>query len=297
MTDNKKKKSDSDSRSEYRWSNSAGYAKPEQKRTNTAVVVTVSVVIVVLIGAVIVMGTLLSQVLWGRRADGEQLNMPEDSVAMNIEDPDNVTSDDGASTARIVSSLTQSVVLVQGFSSSGTLINSLQRMGVVVDDGRIVTNSAQEFAAAQSIKVTTYSGGVFTAELVKTDAGADLTLLRVDDEAAELVPITASSRGCALGERVVSVGMYASLPWSVAQGIVSGTARSVTTLINGESFTAEFIQTDITSVDVGSFGVLADCYGDAVGVVFGPLSDVRYTSVCFALPIEYVTSFAASLKK
>jgi putative serine protease PepD len=143
--------------------------------------------------------------------------------------------------------------------------------GVIVDadKGYILTNNhviATATAGNGTIKVTLADGRTVSATVVGTDPSDDLAVLKV-----KLTGLTAatfaSSSALQVGQTVVAVGAPLGLSDTVTAGIVSNTARPVTTGdSNNDQAVFNAVQTDAAINPGNSGGPLVNLNGDVVGI-------------------------------
>jgi serine protease DegQ len=134
--------------------------------------------------------------------------------------------------------------------------------GVIVDaaNGYVLTNH-HVVENAQDISVTLTDGRTTKAELVGSDQGTDVALLKVyakDLTAIEL----ANSDQLQVGDYVVAIGDPFGLGQTVTSGIVSALGRSGLDVEGYE----DFIQTDASINPGNSGGALVDLDGKLVGI-------------------------------
>ncbi|WP_420632089.1 S1C family serine protease [Candidatus Leptofilum sp.] len=147
----------------------------------------------------------------------------------------------------------------------------IQGSGFVYDtQGHIITNN---HVVANAIRVTV----VFSddteaeAEIIGTDPGSDLAVLKVDVDPDRLHPVTmGDSDSLQVGQLVAAIGNPFDLAGSMSTGIISGLGRSLPSEArapNGGVFTIpEIIQTD-TAINPGnSGGPLLNLSGEVIGV-------------------------------
>lgn len=134
--------------------------------------------------------------------------------------------------------------------------------GVIVDaaNGFVLTNHHVIERAAQII-VTLHDKRQHLAELVGSDEGTDIALLRiVADDLTELE--VGDSSTLRIGDFVVAIGNPFGLGQTVTSGIVSALGRSG---INNQGY-EDFIQTDASINPGNSGGALIDLDGRLVGI-------------------------------
>ena len=180
------------------------------------------------------------------------------STASSTSDPDW-----SAVAAAVTPSTVEIQVAAQGGTSTGT--------GVVLDTkGNILTNN-HVVDGGQQVQVTLSDGSVYAASIVGTDASTDLAVLRLDDPPSDLQSATfGDSSAVAVGQDVMAIGTPLGLQNTVTTGIVSATARPVTTTgqqpDGSDSTYTSAIQTDASINPGNSGGPLVDATGAVIGI-------------------------------
>jgi serine protease DegQ len=133
--------------------------------------------------------------------------------------------------------------------------------GVIVDaeEGYILTNH-HVVADADDIVVTLTDRRTLAAELIGSDSGTDIAVLKVAAENLHAVPL-ADSDTLAVGDFVVAIGNPFGLGQTVTSGIVSALGRG----LNVEAYQS-FIQTDASINPGNSGGALIDFEGELIGI-------------------------------
>jgi putative serine protease PepD len=185
--------------------------------------------------------------------------------------------------------------------------------GVIIrQDGYILTNNhviATATAGNGTIKVTLADGRTVSATVVGTDPSDDLAVLKV-----KLTGLTAatfaSSSALQVGQTVVAVGAPLGLSDTVTAGIVSNTARPVTTGdSNNDQAVFNAVQTDAAINPGNSGGPLVNLNGDVVGInaaiatdqsngglqVPGQQSSSGNIGIGFAIPSDEASRIATEL--
>lgn len=151
--------------------------------------------------------------------------------------------------------------------------------GVIISpDGYIVTNN-HVIARATEINVTLNNNKSYEAEVVGTDPGSDIALIKIDAE--EKLPYLAfgDSDNVKVGEWVLAVGNPFNLTSTVTAGIVSAKARA----LGGNN--QSFIQTDAAVNPGNSGGALVNTNGDLIGINTAITSSTgSYVGYSFAVP-------------
>lgn len=169
--------------------------------------------------------------------------------------------------------------------------------GVIIStDGYIITNS-HVIDNAESIEVKLNDNRTFTAQLIGSDPGSDIALLKVKGENLPVIKYGDSER-LRLGEWVLAVGNPFNLTSTVTAGIVSAKGRSITPP-DGTSYRIEsFIQTDAALNMGNSGGALVDTKGLLVGITSAIISpNGAYAGNSFAIPVTVVKKVVNDLKE
>jgi serine protease Do len=164
--------------------------------------------------------------------------------------------------------------------------------GVIVSaDGYILTNN-HVVEGADDVKVSIgESLRRYDAEVVGTDALADIAVLKIDAE--DLSPATLSdSDQLKVGDAVLAIGNPFGVGQSVSRGIVSALSRGNLGIEQIE----DFIQTD-AAINMGnSGGALIDSEGRVVGINTAILSRTGgFAGVGFAIPINLARNVAEQI--
>ena len=195
------------------------------------------------------------------------------------------------SIAALVEQASASVVTITADGGRGTS----QGSGFVLDrDGHIVTNQ-HVVGSATRVSVHFADGTEAPATVVGADASTDLAVVKVEADAAELVPLElADSAAVRVGDDVVAIGSPFGLEQTVTAGIVSAVGRELSAP-NGFAID-DAIQTDAAINSGNSGGPLLDLEGRVIGVN----SQIESRSggnvgVGFAVPSSTVERIAAAL--
>jgi S1-C subfamily serine protease len=185
------------------------------------------------------------------------------------------------------------VVSVQVRTGSGGGSGS----GFVFDDrGHIVTNNHVVAAAGGGGRVTVVGsdGRRLTAEVVGTDPGSDIAVLRVAPSAALRALDLAAPGGTRVGEPVLAVGSPLGLSGTVTAGIVSALDRQVRL---GGAARQNAVQTDASINPGNSGGPLVNARGEVIGVntAIATLEGGGNIGIGFAVPIERARQVATNL--
>ena len=169
-----------------------------------------------------------------------------------------------------------------------------QGSGVIVDaeNGYIITNH-HVVNEAKEIQVTLHDDRTLDAEIVGTDAGSDIAVLKVS--AKNLVEMSfGNSDDLEVGDFVIAIGNPFGLSNTVTTGIVSALGRMG---IGGGEQYEDFIQTDASINPGNSGGALVNLRGELVGVNSAIISPraVGNIGIGFAIPSNMTQSIMRQL--
>ena len=164
--------------------------------------------------------------------------------------------------------------------------------GVIVDAARgFVLSNHHVIARAESVMVTLKDNRRFEAEVLGSDPGTDIALLRIEADGLTALPI-GDSDALEVGDFVIAIGNPFGLGQTVTSGIVSALGRSG---INVEGY-EDFIQTDASINPGNSGGALVNLHGELVGVntaIIGPSGG--NVGIGFAVPVNIATAVTLQL--
>ena len=159
--------------------------------------------------------------------------------------------------------------------------------GVIVDAERgYVLSNHHVVAGAESVTVTLKDNRRFEAEVLGSDPGTDIALLRIEADGLAALPM-GDSDALEVGDFVIAIGNPFGLGQTVTSGIVSALGRSG---INVEGY-EDFIQTDASINPGNSGGALVNLHGELVGIntaIIGPSGG--NVGIGFAVPVNIATA-------
>jgi Do/DeqQ family serine protease len=161
--------------------------------------------------------------------------------------------------------------------------------GVIVDaeNGYILTNHHVVGEADDSL----IDGRTLDAEIVGSDAGTDIALIKVEADELTEMPI-GDSEDVRVGDFVIAIGNPYGLSHTVTSGIVSALGR---TNISRDGF-EDFIQTDASINPGNSGGALVNMNGELIGInsmIFSRSGG--NIGIGFAVPTEIASSIMGQI--
>lgn len=158
--------------------------------------------------------------------------------------------------------------------------------GVIVDadQGYILTNH-HVVENADRITVILADNRSLEAEVVGSDPGSDIAVLKVEADNLTEMPLGDSDR-IRVGDYVLAIGNPFGLQHTVTSGIVSGLGR---TGIGPDGAYEDFIQTDASINPGNSGGALVSLTGELVGINSAILSgggSIGNIGIGFAIPVN-----------
>lgn len=188
----------------------------------------------------------------------------------------------GTSLTQLYSNVRDSVVLIMGETSDGTVQGSgfayqYQGRNIIITNNHVIEST-------NSLSVTFSNGKGYAASVLGRDQYADLAVVSVPSApASEFKPVTiVASSSLTVGEQVIAIGNPYGLVGSMTTGVVSATGRSITEDTAGGYAIANVIQTS-TAINPGnSGGLLLNSLGNVVGITTAIVSDSQ--GLGFAIP-------------
>ncbi|MBR3143483.1 MAG: trypsin-like peptidase domain-containing protein [Clostridiales bacterium] len=167
---------------------------------------------------------------------------------------------------------------------------------ILTADGYIVTNY-HVVEDSKDIKVSTYDGGTYDAELIGYDENNDIAVLKVN--ASGLTPvILGDSDQMNVGDNVVAIGNpLGELAFSLTSGSVSALNRKISI----SNVAMSLIQTDCAINSGNSGGALFNSHGEVIGITnakyssSGSSSAASIDNIGFAIPINTVRDIITSI--
>ena len=157
---------------------------------------------------------------------------------------------------------------------------------IISDDGYILTNY-HVIQSSDEVKVTTYSGDTYDAEVIGYDESNDVAVLKVDVDGLQKVTI-GDSDTLRVGDDVLAIGNpLGELTFSLTKGVVSAVGRDVTI---ESGITMSLIQTDCAINSGNSGGALFNMAGEVIGITNAKYSSsssgASIDNIGFAIPIN-----------
>ena len=153
--------------------------------------------------------------------------------------------------------------------------------GLIVDPGGIVVTNAHVIEGASRILVTTRDGRELEADVLGSDADADLAVLKVGERGLPATPLGRSA-DLLMGETVIAIGNPFGLSHTVTTGVLSARGRTVPSESGSARYT-DFLQTDATINPGNSGGPLVNLAGQVIGV---NTAIIQGTGIGFAIPAD-----------
>ena len=160
--------------------------------------------------------------------------------------------------------------------------NSLGSGFIIHKDGYVVTNN-HVVDRASEITVELDDGRKLLADLISTDAEADLALLKISDKEPFSTIQLGDSSDLMIGEPAIAIGNPLGYSHSVSTGIVSALHRDLKD-VEGKESLDNLIQTDAAINPGNSGGPLLNAYGQVIGINTAIRSDAQ--NIGFAIPVN-----------
>ncbi len=162
---------------------------------------------------------------------------------------------------------------------------------IIESDGYILTNR-HVVDGAESVTVYLSDRREFDAEVIGTDEGTDVALLKINAKRLPAVTI-GNSDSSKPGEWVMAIGAPFGFDHTVTSGIISAKNRQI-----GREQYVPFIQTDVAINPGNSGGPLINMKGKVIGINSQIWTrSGGYMGISFAIPIELAIDVANQLKQ
>ncbi len=162
--------------------------------------------------------------------------------------------------------------------------------GVIIDPSGIIVTNDHVIRGASQIHVVLADGRQLDAEVIGSDADADLAVLKVSTKAPLPAARLGTSADLMIGETVIAIGSPLGLKKTVTQGVVSALGR---TIRHEDRVFNDFIQTDASINPGNSGGPLLNIDGEVIGINSAIIAAAQ--NIGFAIPADKVRRIVAEL--
>ncbi|SEL15446.1 Do/DeqQ family serine protease [Stigmatella aurantiaca] len=165
--------------------------------------------------------------------------------------------------------------------------------GVIVDAAGIIITNEHVIRGASAIHVVLEDGRTLDAEVLGSDAGNDLAVLKVT--AREPLPTAklGTSSDLMIGETVIAIGSPFGLSKTVTAGVVSATGRTFRAE-DGRVYN-DFVQTDAAINPGNSGGPLLNVDAEIIGINTAIFASAQ--GIGFAIPADKVRRIVEELTR
>ena len=183
-----------------------------------------------------------------------------------------------------------------GFTSSGAVTGS----GFLIsNDGYILTNNhviADAVAGGYEVKVLTYDGTEYVANVVGYEEDNDVAVLKIEGSGFNASTI-GDSDSMLVGEKVYAVGNpLGELEYTMTSGMVSALDRVISSRdSSGVTKTVNMFQIDAAINSGNSGGPIYNSRGEVIGIATSKYSDTGIEGLGFAIPINDAIKIANDL--
>jgi S1-C subfamily serine protease len=199
----------------------------------------------------------------------------------------------GTSLIELYANLKESIVLIQGETTDGTVQGS--GFAYTYNNQNVILTNYHVVEDTTSLSVTFADGQGYSATVLGTDPYADLAVVSVSGNHT-FKPLTiVSSSTVQVGEPVIAIGNPYGLVGSLTTGIVSATGRSITEDTAGGYSIANVIQTSTPINPGNSGGPLLNSLGNVIGITTAIVSESQ--GLGFAIPSNAILKEISTLIK
>lgn len=162
--------------------------------------------------------------------------------------------------------------------------------GVIIDPSGIIVTNEHVIRGASQIHIVLADGRQLDAEVIGSDADADLAVLKVNSKQPLPAAKLGTSADLMIGETVIAIGSPLGLKKTVTQGVVSALGR---TIRQDDRVFNDFIQTDASINPGNSGGPLLNIDGDVIGINSAIIAQAQ--NIGFAIPADKVRRIVTEL--
>lgn len=177
----------------------------------------------------------------------------------------------------IIDDVLNSVVSITTDKSQGS--------GAIIGSGGFIVTNHHVVSDANIIRVSTYEGKAYDAQLIGYNGLVDIAVLKVDAELPSLE--FGNSDNVKIGEKVIALGNPAGLSFTVTEGIVSAVHRE------GPSGLNIYLQTDVPINPGSSGGPLVNANSQILGI--NNFKAAGFESLGFAIESNTVKQVAEQI--
>lgn len=156
--------------------------------------------------------------------------------------------------------------------------------GFFIDANGIIATNNHVVDGARNVTIILYDGQQVPGEVIWTDPGNDLAIVKVSDIRVPGVVTIGNSDHIRVGEGIIAIGnpMSAEFAGTVTHGIVSAKNRLVQ--VGGGNF--EYIQIDAAINGGNSGGPLFNMKGEVIGINSAKIAQSGIEGIAFSIPIN-----------
>ena len=164
--------------------------------------------------------------------------------------------------------------------------------GVIIESSGLIVTNNHVVKDASEVRIRLADGREFLGTDVKSDPASDLAILRITVPEPLAVATIGESTAMSVGDWVIAVGSPFLLEQTVSAGIISGKARLLKGMVNGQ-----LLQTDASINPGNSGGALANLDGELIGINTAIVSGTgSFQGVGFAIPTSRMQWIISELK-
>lgn len=162
---------------------------------------------------------------------------------------------------------------------------------IIREDGLIITNAhVIKDADIVEVQLSEDSDKQYKAEVIGSDARADIALIKIKPDTKLSVASLGSSKDAQVGEWVAAFGNPFGHGHSMSKGIISSKGRAISDINR-----FPLIQTDASINPGNSGGPLVNSRGQVIGI--NSAIDARAQGIGFAIPIDEIKKLLPVLEK
>ena len=199
-----------------------------------------------------------------------------------------------------VNNVYDAVVVVESVVKDSVISIGTGFVYKIVGNNAYVMTNHHVIENAERAQLTFTNGENVFADIIGSDAYADIAVLKVDKKFVLKVANLGNSENMALGDTVFTIGTPLSKDYAgtVTRGIISGKNRMVSVSVSGQTtdWIMNVMQTDAAINPGNSGGPLCDVNGNVIGINSLKVVEDEIEGLGFSIPIEDAVNIASHIE-
>ena len=239
-----------------------------RKGTGIALFGAGAILVVLLVGAVVVMGSLLRQFASGTNISGgaalSEYTMGTLIVRDTpVDDEASFGGLTGAGAGGASRTALMASAVIRVYDSTDSFLPDISCFGVVMDENGYILTGAAVARNGSFIEAELYDGRRFQAKLIGYDLKTDVAVIKIDGR--NLRTAAFGNGDMTEGDGFIYIGLGSMGHYSISEGVIGGTSGVYIKTPAGYSY-LRLTATDRLSSDINTGGAAVNHYGQIVGL-------------------------------